>query len=112
MPAIPLPRTFRALRHRNYRLFFVGQGLSLIGTWLQQVAMSWLTYRITGSALMLGVVMFCADIGILVLGAFAGVVADRVNRQIALYVTQSLLLLQALGLAIMVALGRVDTWHL
>ena len=80
-----MPHTFRALRHRNFRRFFVGQGLSLIGTWLQQVAMGWLTYRLTGSALLLGVVAFCSNVGILALGPFAGVLADRVDRRRALY---------------------------
>jgi MFS family permease len=105
-------RTFRALRHRNYRLFFAGQSLSLIGTWLQQVAMGWLTYRLTGSPWLLGVVAFCAQIGILVLGPFAGVVADRVNRRRALFVTQSLMLAQALALAALTALGQIEVWHL
>ena len=105
-------RTFRALRYRNYRLFFAGQSLSLIGTWLQQVAMGWLTYRLTGSAWLLGVVAFCANIGILVLGPFAGVVADRVNRRRGLFVTQSLMLAQALALAALTALGHVEVWHL
>ena len=104
--------TFRALRHRNFRLFFVGQGMSLIGTWLQQVAMGWLTYRITGSAWLLGVVAFCANIGILAFSPFAGVLADRVNRRRALVATQSLMLVQALALALLVALGHVQTWHL
>ena len=66
--AIDPSYTFRALRHRNFRLFFIGQSLSLIGTWLQQVAMGWLTYRLTGSAWILGAVAFCGSIGILVLG--------------------------------------------
>ena len=79
-----LPRTFRALRHRNFRLFFIGQGLSVMGTWLQQVAMGWLTYRISGSVWLLGVVAFCTNAGILVLGTFAGVVADHVRRRNAL----------------------------
>ena len=105
-------RTFRALRYRNYRLFFAGQSLSLIGTWLQQVAMGWLTYRLTGSAWLLGVVAFCANIGILVLGPFAGVLADRVNRRRALFVTQSLMLVQALALAALTAFGQVEVWHL
>jgi len=105
-------RTFRALRYRNYRLFFAGQSLSLIGTWLQQVAMGWLTYRLTGSAWLLGVIAFCANIGILVLGPFAGVVADRVNRRRALFVTQSLMLAQALALAVLTAAGHVQVWQL
>src|SRR2546428_3204804 len=94
-----LSRTFRALRHRNFRLFFIGQGLSLTGTWLQQVAMGWLTYRLTGSVWLLGVVAFCGSFGIVVFGTFAGVIADHVPRRAALRVTQSLALLQALVLA-------------
>src|SRR5438105_14099998 len=85
--AISLPRTFRALKHRNFRLFFIGQGLSMMGTWLQQVAMGWLTYRLTGSAWLLGVISFCATIGILLFGTWGGVLADRVCRRPALYVT-------------------------
>jgi MFS family permease len=104
--------TFRALRHRNYRLFFAGQALSLIGTWLQQVAMGWLTYRLSGSAWLLGAVGFCGSIGILVLGPFAGVVADRVNRRRALLITQSLMLAQAVAIALLTALGHIQVWHL
>jgi MFS family permease len=109
---IGLPHRFRALRHRNFRLFFTGQSLSLIGTWLQQVAMGWLTWRVTGSPFLLGVVAFSANIGILVLGPFAGVLADRVDRRRALLVTQSLLLVQAVGLAVLTAVGRIEVWHL
>jgi len=105
-------RTFRALRHRNFRLFFVGQGLSNMGTWLQQVAMGWLTYRLSGSAWLLGVVAFCANAGILAFGTWAGVFADRVHRRRALYLTQSLMLLQALVLAVLTALGHIQVWHL
>lgn len=105
-------RTFRALRHRNYRLFFTGQGLSLIGTWAQQVAMGWLTWRLTESAVLLGVVAFSANVGMLVLGPFAGVMVDRVNRRRALLLTQSLLMLQAVTLTVITALGVVHIVHL
>jgi MFS family permease len=104
--------TFRAFRYRNFRLFYAGQGLSLMGTWLQQVAMGWLTYRLTGSAWLLGVVAFCASIGILLLGPLGGVVADRVNRRRGLMVTQSLMLAQAVVLALLTALGYIAVWHL
>lgn len=104
--------TFRALRHANFRRFFVGQGLSLIGTWLQQVAMGWVTWRLSGSAFLLGVVAFCSNVGILALGPFAGVIADRVNRRRALFVTQSLLLVQAVALAALAAFGHLQVWHL
>ena len=109
---IDVRHVFRALRHANFRRFFVGQGLSVIGTWLQQVAMGWVTYRMTGSALLLGVVAFCSNVGILALGPFAGVFADRVDRRRALIVTQTLLLAQALTLAALVASGRRGVWHL
>jgi hypothetical protein len=96
---LALPRTFRALRHRNFRLFFIGHGLSVMGTWLQQVAMGWLTYRLSGSVWLLGAVAFCGNVGILAFGTFAGVIADHVHRRRALRVTQSLALFQALVLA-------------
>src|SRR6188472_3759071 len=98
---LTISHTFRALRHRNYRLFFTGQGLSLIGTWLQQVAMGWLTYRLTGSAWLLGVVAFCANVGILLFSNVSGVL-----------VTQSLMLVQAVVLAVLVWFGWIQTWHL
>jgi len=110
--ALMLTNLFRALRHRNYRLFFIGQSLSNIGTWLQQVAMGWLTYRVTGSAWILGVVAFCTNFGILLLSPFAGVLADRVNRRRALIATQMLMLGQAVTLTVVVALGHVEVWHL
>jgi MFS family permease len=107
-----LPRTFRALAHRNFRLFFTGQGLSLIGTWLQQVAMGWLTYRLTNSAFLLGVVAFSANVGILLFGNLAGVLAARIDRRRGLLTTQSLMLAQAVVLAVLVAFGWIQTWHL
>ena len=112
MPALDLSRTFRALRHRNYRLFFTGQGLSLMGTWLQQVAMGWLTYRLTNSAWLLGVVAFSANVGILLFSNVAGVLADRIDRRRGLLTTQSLMLVQAVVLAVLVAFGWIETWHL
>jgi len=108
MPTFPL---FRALSHRNFRLFFFGQGLSLIGTWLQQVAMSWLTYRLSGSALLLGVVTFCQYIAVLLLAPVAGVLADRVDRRRALLITQSVMVTQALILTALTATGKVAVWH-
>lgn len=108
----PLPHTFRAFRHANFRRFFAGQGLSLIGTWVQQVAMAWLVWRISGSAWLLGAVAFCSNIAILLLGPVAGVLADRVHKRPALVVTQSLLLAQAVALALLAWSGRVQVWHL
>lgn len=104
--------TFRALRHRNYRLFFAGQGISLIGTWAQQVAMAWLTWRLSHSAFLLGLVAFCANVGMLVLGTLAGLIVDRIDQRRALLVTQSLLMLQAAALAVLTGLGLIRIEHL
>ena len=103
---------FRALRYRNYRLFFCGQSISLIGTWMQRIAMSWLVYRLTGSAFLLGVVGFAGQIPTFLLAPFAGVLADRWNRHRTLIATQTLALLQALVLAILVLTGTVEVWHI
>jgi len=89
----------RALRHRNYRLFFGGQGISLVGTWMTRVATGWLVYRLTHSALLLGLVSFAAQIPILILGPVAGVWVDRLNRHRVLVVTQILSMLQSFALA-------------
>ena len=80
----------RALRHRNYRLFFSGQSISLIGTWLTRIATSWLVYRLTGSALLLGVVGFAGQIPTFLLAPFAGVWVDRTDRHRLLVITQVL----------------------
>src|SRR6476646_12287868 len=89
----------RALRHPNYRLFFFGQGTSLIGTWLTRVATSWLVFRLTHSALLLGVVGFAGQIPTFLLAPFAGVLVDRWNRHRVLVVTQVLAMLQSALLA-------------
>jgi len=98
----------RALRHRNYRLFFTGQTVSLIGTWMTQVATSWLVYRLTGSAWLLGIVGFASRIPTFVLGPFAGVWVDRWDRHRTLVVTQILSMLQSFALAGL-ALARIIT---
>jgi MFS family permease len=103
---------FRALSHRNYRLFFGGQGISLIGTWMQQIAMSWLAYRLTGSALLLGVVGFTSRIPTFLLASLAGVLADRWNRHRILVITQTLSMIQAMILAILVLTETVAVWHI
>ena len=94
-----LPHMFRALRHRNYRLFFTGQGVSLAGTWITRIATSWLIYRLTGSVLLLGVVGFAGQIPTLILAPVAGVFVDRWNRRRVLVVTQALSMLQSAVLA-------------
>ncbi|MDD5530506.1 MAG: MFS transporter [bacterium] len=103
---------FRAFQYRNYRLFFGGQGISLIGTWMQQISLSWLVYRLTNSAFLLGVVGFSSNIPILLIEPFAGVLADRWNRRKILIVTQILSMLQALTLAILVLTGTIQVWHI
>jgi MFS family permease len=101
----------RALSHRNYKLFFSGQSISLIGTWMTRIATSWLVYRLTGSALLLGVVGFAGQIPSFLLAPFAGVLVDRWNRHRLLVATQVLALLQSLALAILALTGIVQIWH-
>jgi MFS family permease len=106
-----LTTIFRALRYRNFRLFFAGQSVSLIGTWMQQVAMSWLVYRLTGSAFMLGVVGFAAQIPTFLFSPFTGVLADRYNRHRILILTQTLSMIQAFILAALSLTGVISVWH-
>ncbi|HXH40888.1 MAG TPA: MFS transporter [Thermoanaerobaculia bacterium] len=100
-------RITRALRHRNYRLFFGGQSISLIGTWITRIATSWLVYRLTGSELLLGVVGFCGSIPLLVLSPFAGVLVDRWDRHRILVITQVLSALQSAALAVLALMNVI-----
>jgi MFS family permease len=102
----------RALRSRNYRLFVAGQSVSLVGTWMQQVAMSWLVYRLTGSAVLLGVVGFASQIPALLISPVAGVLADRWDRRRLLIATQAMAMLQAAFLAVVVLTGTVQVWQI
>src|SRR6185369_1596684 len=102
---------FRALSHRNYKLFFSGQGISMIGTWMTRVATSWLVYKLTGSAFLLGAVGFAGQIPSFVLAPFAGVFVDRWNRHRLLVVTQVLAMLQSAGLAVLTLTGTIQIWH-
>jgi len=102
----------RAFRHRNYRLFFSGQFVTLVGMWIQQIALSWLVFRLTGSALLLGVVGFIAQIPSVFLSPFAGVLADRWNRRNILIVTQLCSMAQAIVLAILVLTDTIEIWHI
>jgi MFS family permease len=102
----------RALRHRNYRLFFGGQGISLIGSWMQMVAVSWLVYRITNSAFLLGLVAFSSQIPAFLMGPFSGVLVDRHSRYRIILATQTLALLQALILATLVMTNHIAFWHI
>ena len=97
----------RAFRHRNYRLFFLGQGTSLIGTWISRVATSWLVYRLTGSAALLGVVGFAGQIPTFLLAPFAGVWVDRSSRYRVLVATQVLSMVQSFVLAWLALTGRI-----
>ncbi len=103
---------FRALYSRNYRLFFGGQGISLIGTWMQQIAMSWLVYRMTNSAFLLGLIGFSSQICSFLFSPFAGVISDRWNRHRILVATQSLSMIQAFILATLTLTGVVTVLHL
>lgn len=101
---------WRALRYRNFRLFFGGQSISLIGTWMTRVATAWLVYRLTKSALLLGAVSFAGQIPTFLLAPFAGVLVDRLNRRTVLIWTQALAMLQSLALAAL-TLAHVITIH-
>src|SRR3954464_1446467 len=102
---------FRALSHKNYQLFFAGQSISLIGTWMTRIATSWLVYRLAGSALLLGVVGFAGQIPSFVLAPFAGVLVDRWNRHRLLVATQVLALIQSFVLALLTLTGVIKIWH-
>jgi MFS family permease len=107
-----VPDVLRALGSRNYRLFFGGQSVSLIGTWITRIATSWLVYRLTGSELLLGVVGFCGQIPTLILAPFAGVLVDRRDRHRILVVTQVASMLQSLALAILAFTGVITVTHI
>lgn len=103
---------FRSLGSRNYRLYFAGQSVSLIGTWMQQTAMSWLVYRLTGSPFLLGLTAFCGQVPSFFIAPLAGVFLDRWNRHRLLIVTQTLAMLQALALGALVLTGMVQVWQI
>ncbi|HUU10572.1 MAG TPA: MFS transporter [Phycisphaerae bacterium] len=102
----------RSLRHRNFRLYFIGQSISVTGTWMQSVAMGWLVYRLTDSKILLGVVGFTAQILTFVVAPLAGVLADRWDRRRALIVAQTLAMAQALAMAAITLTGTVEVWHI
>jgi len=102
----------RAMRSRNYRLFFCGQLVSVIGTWLAQVAMSWLVYDLTGSKLWLGTVAFCTQVPAFLIGPWAGVLVDRWNLRRVLVITQSLLMLNSATIAILSLTGTIQPHHI
>lgn len=103
--------TFRALRHRNFRLYIGGMAVSLAGTWMQQLAQSWLVYRLTGSELMLGLVWFCSNIPVLLFSPLAGLAADRYPRRRVIFLAQAAAMVQAAALAALTLAGVVEVWH-
>jgi len=107
------PRAFRlgALSHRNFRLFLFGQGISLIGTWMQSVALGWLVLEITNSPFAVGLTQALRSLGVLLFTLYAGVVVDRVDKRRLIVWTQALQMLEALALAVLVWTGRVTTWQ-
>lgn len=105
-----LQTRFRALAHRNFRLFWLGQLVSLIGTWMQSVAQGWLMHRLTGSAFMLGLLGFAQFLPVMLLTLWAGVVADRMDKRRLILIAQVCMLGQTLALASVVSLGVVQPW--
>jgi MFS family permease len=104
--------TFAALKHRNYRLFFVGQLVSLIGTWMQNTAQSWLVYQLTGSKVMLGTVAAASTLPMLLLSIVGGSVADRLPKRTVVFFTQTLMMLLAFAFAALVGGGHIRPWHI
>jgi len=107
-----LSTMFVSLRSRNYSVYFIGQGVSLIGTWMQNIAMSWLVYRLTGSVFLLGLIGFTSNIPTFILGPFTGVLTDRYNRLKLMTVAQVFFMLQALTMTLLVLLKVVEVWHI
>jgi MFS family permease len=107
-----LPRMFRSIENRNYRLYFFGQMVSVLGSWLQSVAQAWLVYRLTGSTFQLGLVVFVGQAPLLLLSPIGGFIADRYPRRWVVVVTQTLSMLLAFGLAVLVLLGQVQVWQI
>ena len=107
----PLAR-LEVFRHRNYRLFFSGQLVSLMGTWVTTVAQGWLVYSLTHSPLLLGVVSFASQVPVFFLSSFGGMVSDRVDRRKMLIVTQALSMVESAALAILTLTGEIRVWQI
>lgn len=106
------PRLLRALRSRNYRLYFAGQGVSLIGTWLTRIATAWLVYKLTNSAFLLGLVGFAGQVPTFAIAPFAGVIVDRRNKHRILVITQILSLIQSAALAVLTLGHWITVWQI
>ncbi|HET7158022.1 MAG TPA: MFS transporter, partial [Burkholderiales bacterium] len=102
----------RALKHRNFALFASGQVCALIGYWMQSIAQSWLVYRLTGSATLLGMLGFASSVPVFLLAPFAGLWSDRVNLHRAMFLVQVLEMLQAITLAALAVAGIIAPWHI
>jgi len=107
-----LPAAFRSLKHRNFRLFFGGQLISLVGTWMQTIAQSWLIYRLTGSSVLLGLLGFVSQITIFLLSPIGGLTADRWPRQRVVIATQVSSMVLAFLLAALTFAGRIRVWEI
>ena len=102
----------RAFRHRNFRLFYAGQAISLVGTWIQQIALSWLVYRTTGSGFLLGLVTFCSQIPMLLFLPLAGLLSDRYDRRKLMIVAYLLAMIQAVMLGMLTLTGAIQVWQI
>lgn len=108
----PFPNMFSSLAERSFRLYFCGQAVSMIGTWAQRIAMGWLVYRLTGSVWMLGLLGFASGISMFLLAPFGGVLSDLFDRRRLMFITQWMMLAQAVALVALVWSGVVRPWHL
>src|SRR5258705_4069563 len=111
-PIPELSTRFRALKHRNFQLFIIGQLISLVGTWMQTTAQQWLVYKLTGSVAVLGVFGFASQVPMLLLAWMGGYVGDRYNRHRGVIVTQSLSMILAFVLAALTLTHLIREWHL
>ncbi len=114
MPRIRVARlpALRAFAHRNFRLFYAGQAISLIGTWIQQIALSWLVYRTTGSGFLLGLATFCSQIPMLIFLPLAGLLSDRYDRRKLMIAAYCLAAIQALTLGVLALTGTIRVWQI
>ena len=104
--------TFAALKHRNFRLFFVGQLVSLTGTWMQATAQGWLVYQLTGSKVLLGTVAAVGSLPMLLLSVWGGSIADRHSKRNVVVITQSAMMMLAFTFAALVGSGHIQPWHI
>src|SRR5512136_1403900 len=109
---IPWRQTFAALKHRNFRLFFIGQLISLIGTWMQNTAQGWLVYELTGSKMLLGLVAAAGSAPMMFFSIWGGSIADRHSKRLIVLWTQASMMITAFLFAALVWSGQVQPWHI